>query len=244
MLKVAFLGISLSVTIDTEVFVTKMEKWELTDEERKALVKMAAGQKSWKVTYYSKALDRVANGKLGSWNWSAALLGATWLMYHKAFAISWGVTLLGEGVLGLFLRTGNVPVGSVRAMSIDIGMIISTMLVFLTMIVFGILGNRLLFSSLLRKRANGHAKLPGYAWTESRWIWILLGLFVGWVLAALGISMCSSNHENMQGVLTFGGVFIFLSCLFFGILSYKAIIRPIIDYQRAKKLQKGSVEVK
>lgn len=227
-----------------------MKGWNLTDEERKALVQMAAGQKPWNITYYAKALERIERGKLFSWNWAAALLSPMWLWYHKAFAISWIVIATGEA-LGFFIGPDEGACAQAFTHLLQTGQFSSELrnMVYwllsegiLYILFFGLFGNRLIFSSLRRKRSRGYDKLPHYSWTESRWIWLASGLLVGWVALSLFIISTPLVLDRLQGLLFFGGMILILAVSTVGILLYKTVIRPIRDGLRARKLQKSIEE--
>lgn len=218
-----------------------MKKWNLTNEERTNLVKMAAGQKPWNVSYYAKALDEIEQGKIGPWNWASALLGTVWLLYHKVFNVFWLIFFCSE-ILSSFLGDDTVYVNAIQNGYFPSEFVWGTVIFFVLWIVLlGIFGNRILFFSLRRKLAKGYANLPHYAWTESRWLWITMPLLIMCIVT--GVLVLLYEVVNLKGRIGFFvavGIFLLSLCSYLGIHLYKTVIRPVIDFFRARKIQAAS----
>ncbi len=110
--------------------------------------------------YYRVVYEKITSGKKVSWNWAAALLGVSWLLYRKMFKICFwyliSVVLVAALILA-FLLISALSLQTLETMFVFLSVAIGIMCRFL---ILGLFGNWLYVRHVHKKIDKGYHLCP------------------------------------------------------------------------------------
>lgn len=107
--------------------------------------------------YYINAFRKLKREGKNSWNWSAAIFGATWLIYRKMYLYAFLFTLLDIFTILVVVTSLEYTVNSIHYINIsDFENVYNYGTGIISVLFFGYYGNRLYYKTVKRKIAKGY----------------------------------------------------------------------------------------